>query len=98
MGPPPAGKGMTVRCVASQVAGNGRKLGALTPGVNSLAEKGPELVWKVDWYQLDCSRLVPGDKCQVGAGIFTSPRVRATVVEFSLVNERVASMYLRVAR
>lgn len=52
VGPPPAGKGITVGCVASQVAGNGRKLGG--PGVNSLAGKEAELVWKVEWYQLDC--------------------------------------------
>lgn len=115
VGPPPAGRGITVRCVASRVAGNGRKLGTLTPGVTSLVEKEPELVWKVDWYQLDGlvhlntfsgagTKVLGGWDCpfpylsQVGARIFTSPRVRANVLEFSLVNERVASMQLRVAR
>lgn len=32
LGQPPAGKGIRAGCIASQVAGNSRKLGALTPG------------------------------------------------------------------
>jgi len=38
-----------------------------------------------------------GVRRQAGVGIITSPRLSAAVLEFSPVNERVASMRLQVA-
>jgi len=46
---------------------------------------------------LSFSGVAQGVRRQAGAGILTSPQFSAAVLEFSLVNERVASMQLQVA-
>ena len=43
------------------------------------------------------SGVAQGVRCQLGVGIFTSPRLSAAVLEFSSVNKRVASMRLQIA-
>ena len=41
------------------------------------------------------SGVAKGVRCWVGVGILTSPRLSAAVLEFTLVDERVASLRLR---
>jgi len=48
-------------------------------------------------WTLSFSRVAQGARCQAGVGILTIPRLSAAVLEFSPVNERVASMRLQVA-
>ena len=41
------------------------------------------------------SGVAKGVRCQAGVGILTSPRLSAAVLEFTPVDERVPSLYLR---
>jgi len=59
-----------------------------TGSVTKLLERG---------WTLSFSGVAQGVRRQVGVGILTSPRLSAAVLEFSPVNERVASMRLQVA-
>lgn len=49
-----------------------------------------------DW-TLYYSRIDPGERPQAGVGILSSPQLSGSVLEFSAVNKRVASIGLEVA-
>ncbi|KAI3355167.1 hypothetical protein L3Q82_017874, partial [Scortum barcoo] len=112
VGSPPAGRSMRGRCnvVLGSSRGNGgldapnpwtKTLAIGTWNVTSLGGKEPELVREVESFlergwTLHYSGVAQGERRRAGVGLLIAPQLSRHVLEFTPVNERVASLRLRV--